>query len=144
MLLSSPWMMQFCLWQTFDDADTLKDSTKVTITADKILSFQSTIGKPFLAYLKAIITSRFSSSTAVVSIFDPRKVPKLDSLSLPTYGEDSVEELLAHYGEDRDAETVDGEETVKKALISTEICTDWKTFRQLLVKRPCDTILHHR
>ena len=38
-----------------------------------------------------------------------------------------------------DAETVDGEETVKRAVISTEILTEFKTFRQLLVKRPRDT-----
>ena len=54
-------------------------------------------------------------------------------------GEDSVEKLIAHYGEDRDAETVDGEETVKRAMTSTEILTEWKTFRQLLVKQPRDT-----
>ena len=41
------------------DADGLKDSTKVTITADLILSFQNTIGKPFVADLKANITRRF-------------------------------------------------------------------------------------
>ena len=79
----------------------------MTITADLILSFQNTVGKPFVADLEANITSRFSSSTAVVSalsIFDPRKVPKLDSVSLPTYGDDSVDKLIAHYGEDRDAE----------------------------------------
>ena len=117
--------------ELLEDADGLKDSTKVTITADKILSFQNTVGKPFVADLKANITSRFSSSTAVVpalSIFDPRKVPKPDSVSLPTYGDDSVENLIAHYGEDRDAETVDGEETVKRAMISTEILLNGKHF----------------
>jgi len=51
-------------------------------------------------------------------------VPKPDSVSLPTYGDDSVEKLIAHYGEDRDAETVDGEETVKRAMIFTEILTE--------------------
>ena len=34
---------------------------------------------------------------------------------------------------------MDGEETVKAAMISTEIRTEWKTFRQLLVKQPQDT-----
>ena len=34
---------------------------------------------------------------------------------------------------------MDGEETVKAAMISTEIHTEWKTFRQLLVKQPQDT-----
>ena len=66
-------------------------------------------------------------------------MPILDSVSLPTYGDDSVENLIIHYGEDKDAETVDGEETVKRAMISTEILTEWKTFCQLPVKRTCDT-----
>ena len=117
--------------ELLDNIDDLKTATKVTIDADKILSFQNTIAKPFVADLKANITSRFASSNAVVSalsIFDPRKVPKQDSVSLPTYGEESVGKLIAHYGEDREAETVDGEETVKAAMISTEIRTEWKNF----------------
>ena len=127
--------------ELLDSIDDLKTATKVTIDAEKILSFQNTIAKPFVADLKANITSRFASSNAVVSalsIFDPRKVPKQDSVSLPTYGEESVGKLIAHYGEDREAETVDGEEIVK-AAISTEIRTEWKTFHQLLVKQPQDT-----
>ena len=129
--------------ELLDDADGLKDSTKVTITADLILSFENTVGKHFVVDLKANITSRFSSSTAVVSalfIFYPREVPKPNSVSLPSYGDESVEKQIAHYGEDRDAETVHGEEMVKRGMISTKILTEWKTFRQLLVKRPCDTI----
>ena len=46
---------------------TLKTATKVTIDADKIISFQNTIAKPFVADLKTNITSRFASSNAVVS-----------------------------------------------------------------------------
>ena len=87
-----------------DNIDDLKTATKVTIDADKILSFQNTISKPFVADLKANITSQFASSNAVVSalsIFDPRKVPKQDSVSLPTYEEESVGKLIAHYGEDK-------------------------------------------
>lgn len=34
-----------------------------------------------------------------LSIFEPWKVPKPDSVALPTYGDDSVEELIAHYTE---------------------------------------------
>jgi hypothetical protein len=71
---------------------------------------------------------------ACTSIFDPRKVPKPDSVSLPTYGNDAIGELIAHYGEDRDAETTDGEETVKKAMLSSDLLTEWATLRKLLVK----------
>ena len=51
-------------------------------------------------------------------------MPKSDSVSLPTYGDDSVVQLIAHYGADRDTETVDGEEAVKRTMISTEILTE--------------------
>ena len=37
------------------------------------------------------------------------------------YGEDSVSTLLAHYGIERSAETLDGEETVKEAMITPDI-----------------------
>ena len=100
------------LLKLLDDNNDLKSSTKVTIDAEEILSFQNTNGKHFVADLKANITSRFASSSAVVSamsIFDPRKVPRPDSTSLPTYGEESIAKLIAHYREDRSAETVDGE-----------------------------------
>ena len=66
-------------------------------------------------------------------------MPKPNSVSLPSCGDDSVEKLITHYGEDRDAKTVNGEETVKRGMISTKILTEWKTFRQLLVKEPCHT-----
>ena len=43
--------------ELLDNIDDLKTATKVTIDADKILSFQNTIAKPFVADLKANITS---------------------------------------------------------------------------------------
>ena len=59
-------------------------------------------------------------------------------VSLP-YGDEFVENLISHCVEDRDAETLDGNETVKTAIISTEMLTEWKTFHQLLVKKTWDT-----
>jgi len=44
-----------------------------------------------------------------------------------TYGENSISTLLAHYGIDRPAEKLQGEEMVKEATISPEITTEWKT-----------------
>jgi hypothetical protein len=76
---------------------------------------------------------------ACTFILDPQKVPKPDSVSLPTYGNDAIGELIAHYGEDRDAETTDGEETVKKAMVTSDLLTEWATFLKLLVKKPQDT-----
>ena len=43
--------------ELLDNIDDLKTATKVTIDADKILSFQNTIAKRFVANLKANITS---------------------------------------------------------------------------------------
>ena len=70
------------------------------------------------------------------SIFDPKKVPAADSSDLLHYGEDSVDLLLAHYGAEQPADTIDGDEYTKKALISPDIRTEWKTFRSYLSKQP--------
>ena len=71
-----------------------------------------------------------------LSIFDSRKVPGADSTSFPTYGNESIEVLLKHYGEDKPAQTVVGEETVKPSMISSEIRSEWRTYRSLLAKKP--------
>ena len=47
---------------------------------------------------------------------------------------------LAHYGAEQPAETVDGDEYTKEALISPEIRTEWKTFRSYLSKQPKGTL----
>ena len=60
----------------------------------------------------------------------------MDSHDLSHYGENSISTLLAHYGTDRYAETLQGEETVKEAMISPDITTEWKTFRQFMAKQP--------
>ena len=67
------------------------------------------------------------------SIFDPKKVPAADFSNLLHYGEDSVDLLLAHYGAEQPADTY---EYTKKALISPDIRTEWKTFRSYLLKQP--------
>lgn len=48
----------------------------------------------------------------------------MDDLSC--YGEHSVSTLLAHYGTERYAETLQGDKTVKEAMISLDISTEWK------------------
>ena len=42
-------------------------------------------------------------------------------------------QLLAHYGAEKPAETLLGEPTNREA---TDITTEWKTYRQLLVNKP--------
>ena len=48
-------------------------------------------------------------------------MPAADSSDLLAYGEDSVDLMLAHYGVEQPAETVDGDEYTKEALMSPEI-----------------------
>ena len=71
---------------------------------------------------------------------NPRAPPPLyktlDSHALSHYGEDAISTLLTHYGTDISAETLHGEETVKEAMISPDISTEWKTFRQFMAKQP--------
>ena len=92
--------------------------------------------------LKANISSQFVSQDIVssFSIFDPKKVPATDSSDLLGYGEDSVDSILAHYGAEQPAETVDGDEYTKEALISPKFQTEWKTFCSYLFKQPKETL----
>ena len=127
------WVLE--LWE---ECVNLETATGTEISRTDITRFQETIAKPFIANLKDNISSRFASSGDVLSalsIFDPKKVP-VDSDHLYHYGEDSISTLLAHYGVDRSAETLQGEETVKEAMISPDITTEWKTFRQFMAKQP--------
>ena len=58
--------------------------------------------------------------------------------NLLAYGDDSVDLMLAHYGAEQPAETVDGDEYTKVALISPEIRTEWS--RSYLSKQPKGTL----
>jgi hypothetical protein len=81
------------------------------------------------------------SKLAELACTSTRKVLKPDSVSLPTYGTDAIGELTAHYGEDKDAETMHGEETVKKAMVSSDLFTEWVTFLKLLVREINSSLL---
>ena len=120
----------------------LETATGTTISRADIATFQETIAKPFIATLKDSISSRFASSGDVLSalsMLDPKKLPA-DSHDLSHYGEHSIGTLLSHYDTDRSAETLQGEETVKEAMISPDITTEWKTFRQFMVKQPKENL----
>ena len=70
------------------------------------------------------------------SIFDLKKVPATDSPLFSSYGEDSVDILANHYAKDLLAESVHGIEFEKEAVVCTDVCTEWKTYCQLLSKQP--------
>ena len=77
---------------------------------------------------------------SALAIFDPLNIPSIDSSQFPTYGKKSIEVLLNHYGKDDFALTLNDEETVKTAVISPQVHTEWITFRTLLAKKPEDSI----
>ena len=64
---------------------------------------------------------------SALAIFDPRNVLRVDSSQFTTYGK-SIEVLLNLYGKDEFALTLNDEETVKTAVISPEVHTEWITF----------------
>ena len=122
--------------ELLDHKDDILQATGEIITADKILEFQDKVGKPFVTSLKENIASRFASHDIVSAlvIFDPHKVP--GGSDLPAYGKESIEVLLDHFGKDKPACTLNEEETVKSAMITPDIRTEWITFRTLLAKKP--------
>jgi len=133
-LPSANWVLEL-----LDDCKQLEETAGIIVTLSEITSFQEQATKPFIALLKENISSRFSSSSDVVSamsIFDPRKAPKADSPDLPTYGDEAIATLLAHYGSEKLAETLQGTSTNREAVITPDITTEWKTYHQLLVSKP--------
>ena len=99
------------------------------------------MGTPFVTLLMENISSRFTTHdiVSVLAIFDPRNIPSTNSSQFPTYGKKSIEVLLYHYGKDKFALTLNDEETVKTAVISSEVHTEWIT-RTSLAKKPEDSI----
>ena len=50
------------------------------------------------------------------------------SPDLPTYGDEAIGTLLAHYVAEKPAETLLGEPTNREAVITSDITTEWKTY----------------
>ena len=100
------------------------------------------MGTSFVALLKENISSRFVTHDIVSAqaIFDPYNVPNTDTSQFTTYGKKSIEVLLNNYRKDKFALTWNDEETVKTAVISPEVHTEWITFRTLLAKKPENSI----
>ena len=70
-----------------------EEAAGIKVTLADIITFQEQAAKPFIAHLKENISSHFTSSRDIVSalsIFDPRKAPKVDSPDLPLYGEQAI------------------------------------------------------
>ena len=116
----------------------------IEVTHLDICSFQERVGKPFIRLIKDNISSWFRSSSkdvlSVFSIFDPKKVPSLSTHERSLYGDSSIQTLIGQFGRDLPAKSLEGTEFEKVAIVSSDLSTEWKTYRQLLIKESKDHI----
>ena len=66
-------------------------------------------------------------------------MPSLSTHELLLYGDSSIQTLIGQFGRDLPAKSLEGTE-FKKAAISSDLSTEWKMYRQLLIKQPKDDI----
>ena len=92
--------------ELLDSKDDLQQATGEVVSADKIHTFQETVGTPFVALLKENISSWFATHiVSALAKFDPRNIPSTDSSQFPTYRKKSIEVLLNHHWKDTFAST---------------------------------------
>ena len=129
-LPSENWILQLQ-----DSREELKAATGIEVTHLDIFSFQERVGKPFIRLIKDNISSRFRSSSKDVSsafsIFDPKKKPSLSTHELPLYGDSSIQTLIGQCGRDLPAKSLERTEFEKAAIVSSDLSTEWKMYRQL-------------
>ena len=95
----------------------------------------------FIKDLKNNMASRFSS-LAAFDIFNPKVIPDPTFEEFKTFGEQSIDTLIKHYGTTMTAETIQGDEFMKSPIINSETHTEWKTFRHYSSKKKI-VILRH-
>ena len=66
---------------------------------------------------------------SALSIFDPKKIPSVDTSEYQQYGEGSVTVLLDQYGGRKTAVSREGEGYEKMGLVSSEVKTQWKSLK---------------
>ena len=99
--------------QLVDARDDLETVVGIKLTTDDISEFQERVGNCFIDKLKNNVMCRFSTSREILrafAIFEPKRVPKVGTPELESYGEESINTLLSHYGESKTATTLDGTE----------------------------------
>ena len=52
------------------------------------------------------------------------------TLELPLYGDSLIQTLIGQFGKDLPAKSLEGTEFEKAAIVSSDICTEWKTYHQ--------------
>ena len=134
---ASNWVLQL-----LEAAQGLETAIEEQITQENISTFQEKICQCFIHQLRDNITRCFTSSDVVSSfnVFDPRKVHATSSPLFSLYGEGAIDTLIDHYAQDFPTETVHGVQFMKEGIISLDVSTEWKTYRQLLSKQPKDNL----
>ena len=110
----------------------------IQVISATIASFQDSFAKHFITDLKNSIVNRCASRDMVssFSIIYPKKMSPLDSSDLSSYGLNYIETMLHHYGKELPAKSLLGEVITKPALISSDLYTEWKTFRRYITQQP--------
>ncbi len=74
-----------------------------------------------------------------MAIFDPQNAPSDTSVAeFPMFGKNSISLLHNHYGLQKPALTLDGQETVKLPIINSEVHSE--SVGSLIVKKPKESI----
>ena len=58
-------------------------------------------------------------------------MPSLSTHELPLYGDSSIQTLIGQFGRDLPAKSLKGTEFENAAIVSSDLSTEWKTYRQL-------------
>ena len=90
------------------------------------------MGKPFIRLIKDNISNLFrSASKEVLSTFGfliQIKCPA-STHELPLYGDSSIQTLIGQFGRDLPAKSLEGTEFQMAAIVSSDLSTEWKTYR---------------
>jgi len=68
-------------------------------------------------------------------LYTPRNLSPW-SLLCKDHGKGFLGVLIDQYAVNKTAQTLDGEEYEKKALVTTDICAEWTTFLNYVAKQP--------
>ena len=95
------------------------------------------MGKPFIRLIKAGLDP--PQKMCYLSALIQRKC-QASTHKLPLYGNSSIQTLIGQFGRDLPSTSLEGTEFEKAAIVSSDLSTEWKTYRQLLIKQPKDDI----
>ena len=124
--------------QPQDAREELKPATGIEVTHLDICSFQERVDKPFI---RLVSRFRFSSNDVLsaFTIFDRKKVPSLSTMSY-LYKRQFNSNSHWTVRESLPVKSKEGTEFEKAAIVSSDISTEWKMYRQLRSQKmiyPC-------